>query len=142
MDMTEKKVKATTIVFKPSDDGKSIILEEKRHPGFVYQYVAVPKFKEGGKVEIAFEVRMSGRLWPIYAVGMIVYYGLRALPTLMKMAVCKIFGHSPVEETVTVEDEDGRIIWVCRRIVCKRCYEEISHEEIKFTSKTISQSAD
>jgi len=128
----EREVKAATIVFKPSDDGKSIILEEKRLPGFVFQYVATPKFGEDGKVSITFDVRFSGRLWPVYAIGMIVYYGLRALPTLMKMAVCKIFGHLPVKETVTAEDKNGKVIWKCERLVCKRCY-----EELKVISETI-----
>jgi len=127
----------TTIVFRLADDGKSIILEEKRFPGFVFQYVATPKFREDGKVSVTFDVRFSGRLWPIYVIGMIAYYGLKALPNLMKMAICKIFGHSPVKETVTVEDKDGKVIWKCERFVCKRCY-----EELEVISKTTPQSTD
>ena len=123
--MTEKKAKSTTIVFKSSDDGKSIILEEKRLPGFVYQYVAIPRFKEDGKIKIVFETKMSGKLWPIYAIGMIIYYSLRAIPFLAKMVICKIFGHSPIKEITTVRDKDDKVLWRCERIVCKRCYEEI-----------------
>ena len=131
------KVKREKITIKSYDGGRTFIIEEKRFPGAVYQYVMIPKFKEDRKLEIVFEPRFSGRLWPVYAIGMIIFYGLKALPTLIKLAACRIAGHSPIEETVTIKDEKGRTVWSGKRVVCKRC-----HEEIKVTGEIKSQHGD
>ena len=74
-----KRKARETIVIRPEDDGKSFVLEEKKFLGATYRHVMIPRFKEGGKVELVFEDRFSGPLWPFYVVGMPLFYALKDL---------------------------------------------------------------